>query len=54
MAISSQIHEPDKCQEFSNGRLVVPFNSVEPLAKEKLRTFVESIYITSSSQTIQR
>ena len=49
MAISSQIHERDNCQEFSNGRHVIPFNSVESLAKEKLHTFVEFIYITSSS-----
>jgi hypothetical protein len=36
MAISSQIHEPEKYQEFSNGRRVIPFNSVKSLAKEKL------------------
>ena len=54
MAISSQIHEPGKCQEFSNGRHVIPFNSVESLAKEKLHTFVEFISITSCSKTIQR
>jgi hypothetical protein len=49
MDFSSQIHEPEKCQEFSNGRLVIPFNSVKSSAKEKLHTFVGFIYITSSS-----
>jgi len=54
MAISSQIHEPGNCPEFSNGRHFIPFSSVNSLVKEKLHTFAGFVYITPTSKNEKR